>query len=274
MKIHLLILALFCFSMSFSQTNGYLPLDSGNVWIFNNNPYLKLESLGEELIEGITYKKVYDRIFYSGGTSYTLYLRIDGNKVYRYNQNDKTEKILYDFSVPADSTIYIDSSNYYIKCTENKMFPFYGKLVRQWKFEYGRECIDCQQEIVILDSIGWYMQGQAFATYWLTGGTIKGNPIITIVEGELSTNKNEDIGLFPNPFNSTAVIKFISPNAKYLRIVLFNVVGQQVRVIFDGITNKGINSFTLEGNNLASGMYLCQFRLSDKVVTKKVQIIK
>lgn len=274
MKYLLLFILLFPYSILLSQSKGYFPLDSGNIWIFNNNPFLKVESMGEEVINGAIYKKLYDRMLYPVGSSLTLYLRIEQNKVFQYDPNGKKENLLYDFSVPGGTTIYIDSTGYYIKCTENKLIMFNGKELRQWKYEYGRSCIDCQREMVILDSIGWYMETQAFVTYRLTGGIIKGKPIVTAINNTQMTDDATYIEIYPTPFNSSSLIKFKSLYDSNIKIVIYNVIGQEVKTIYEGIVKKGISTFAFDGNNLASGMYLCRFQLSEKSVTKKIQILK
>jgi hypothetical protein len=60
---------------------------------------------------------------------------------------------------------------------------------------------------------------------------------------------------FPNPFNSQTNIQFSVQSAGSAHIELFNMLGQKVATIFEGIANKGLNNIVLDGTRYASGVY-------------------
>lgn len=77
-------------------------------------------------------------------------------------------------------------------------------------------------------------------------------------------------GNYPNPFNPTTQIAFGLPAAMRVTIRIFNVLGEEVAVLQDGLMNAGVHHLTWNGRNTAghevgSGLYL--YRLESTAVT-------
>ncbi len=60
---------------------------------------------------------------------------------------------------------------------------------------------------------------------------------------------------YPNPFNPSTSIIYGIPHPGQVRIVLFNAVGQQVKVIFEGYKDAGYHKLQFNGSALSSGVY-------------------
>ena len=63
---------------------------------------------------------------------------------------------------------------------------------------------------------------------------------------------------YPNPFNAETVIPLELPQKSRLRLELFNVCGQSVGVIFEGVQNAGRPNIHYNASRLASGLYFCR----------------
>ncbi len=66
---------------------------------------------------------------------------------------------------------------------------------------------------------------------------------------------------YPNPFNPSTTIRFVLPNTAQVKLQIFNLLGKNVRTIFEGSRQAGAYSLSWDGtdNNgvvLASGMYI------------------
>jgi hypothetical protein len=61
---------------------------------------------------------------------------------------------------------------------------------------------------------------------------------------------------FPNPFNSETIIPLELPERSEVRIELYNVRGQNLGMIFEGIVNAGWEKVLWNSHNIASGIYL------------------
>jgi len=97
------------------------------------------------------------------------------------------------------------------------------------------------------------------------------------------TGKPESFALFqnyPNPFNPTTTISFQVPDDRSrIRVVIFNLLGQQVRTLEDGVRDAGVHKMVWDGRNDAgvaqpSGVYLCQLRSGSFVQTRKLTMMK
>lgn len=74
---------------------------------------------------------------------------------------------------------------------------------------------------------------------------------------------------YPNPFNARTTAVFSLPRAEKVRIVLYNILGQEVRGLFEETLPAGEHrlSFSLEG--LPSGIYLARFVAGGQVKTQR-----
>ncbi|MCX6639202.1 MAG: S8 family serine peptidase [bacterium] len=60
---------------------------------------------------------------------------------------------------------------------------------------------------------------------------------------------------YPNPFNATTVIPLELPQRSQVKIELYNLCGQKVAIVFDGVKSAGVAKFNYQATNLASGVY-------------------
>jgi hypothetical protein len=79
---------------------------------------------------------------------------------------------------------------------------------------------------------------------------------------------------YPNPFNPTTNIKFKLPVRSGVRLVLMNVLGQEVKVIAAGSYEAGSHTVTLDASSLASGVYFYKLQTEKFSDAKKLVLIK
>ena len=84
---------------------------------------------------------------------------------------------------------------------------------------------------------------------------------------------------FPNPFNSSTVIRFALPASDKVDLVLYNLAGQKVATLAEGARQAG--TYTLhwdgrddDGSALASGVYLYRLRAGEQVGTRRLLLLK
>ena len=66
---------------------------------------------------------------------------------------------------------------------------------------------------------------------------------------------------YPNPFNPITTIKYLLPEDSYVSLKIYNILGQEVRTLLEGIQKAGINSVSWDainnsGNRVSSGIYI------------------
>jgi hypothetical protein len=62
--------------------------------------------------------------------------------------------------------------------------------------------------------------------------------------------------VFPNPFNSSATVSFVSPESGILVLEAFDLIGKSAGLIYSGRAQAGMNRWRWTPSNLATGVYL------------------
>ncbi len=75
---------------------------------------------------------------------------------------------------------------------------------------------------------------------------------------------------YPNPFNPSTMIKYSVPNASNVKLILYDALGRQVKVLTDGFKEAGNYSYTLNAEGFSSGVYIV--RLSAGTSNKVIKI--
>jgi hypothetical protein len=97
---------------------------------------------------------------------------------------------------------------------------------------------------------------------------------------------------YPNPFNPTTVISYSVPSnteqdlvsngvrdgqlpvTSSVSLKVYNLLGQEVATLFEGIRQPGNYEVTFDGSGLASGIYLCRMKADHFVETKKLVLLR
>ena len=92
--------------------------------------------------------------------------------------------------------------------------------------------------------------------------------------GSFSLSQN-----YPNPFNPSTTIDFTVPKKGNVRIVVYNLLGQQVVTLVDQPMAAGVYRTVWEGCNeaghaVASGIYFYRMEADNFVSTKKMVLLK
>jgi hypothetical protein len=79
---------------------------------------------------------------------------------------------------------------------------------------------------------------------------------------------------YPNPFNPITTIKFNLPYATQVRLDIFNILGQRVETVVDEVLQAGLHSYTWDGGQMASGIYLYRLTTDNFTSTRKMVLMK
>ena len=80
---------------------------------------------------------------------------------------------------------------------------------------------------------------------------------------------------YPNPFNPSTTIKFSLKRNAEIRIILSNILGEQVRVLTDKYTRAGDHKVIFNSEGLPTGVYFCSLIANSSVAqTRKLLLIK
>ncbi len=79
---------------------------------------------------------------------------------------------------------------------------------------------------------------------------------------------------FPNPFNPSTTIGYALPTRVHVDLSVFNLLGQKVAVLVDGVCGAGLHECTFDGNGLASGVYLYRLTAGFHSMTRKLMLLR
>ncbi len=83
------------------------------------------------------------------------------------------------------------------------------------------------------------------------------------------------IGVYPNPFNAATTVKVTLHRTSPLSLELYNITGQRVYVIADGMYPAGTHEFTVDGSQLTSGVYFLRTVSPDSPAhVRKLMLLK
>jgi hypothetical protein len=83
------------------------------------------------------------------------------------------------------------------------------------------------------------------------------------------------LGNYPNPFNPSTTIAFTLPEDGRVVLKVFNVLGQQVATLFDGIAKAGKeNTVAFDATRLSSGIYFSCMEFGNQRLIKKMMFTK
>ncbi len=81
---------------------------------------------------------------------------------------------------------------------------------------------------------------------------------------------------YPNPFNGVTTIPFYAPTKAHVKCVIYNLLGEEVRILFDEEALPGKYRVIWDGkdeagNGMASGIYMC--KIFHSLGNEKIKII-
>jgi len=79
---------------------------------------------------------------------------------------------------------------------------------------------------------------------------------------------------YPNPFNPTTKIKYRIAEAGLVKLAIFNILGQEVRVLVNEIREAGFYDIDFNAESLPSGIYLYKIQTPQFTETKKMLLTK
>ncbi len=78
----------------------------------------------------------------------------------------------------------------------------------------------------------------------------------------------------PNPFNPSTAIEYSLPKDTHVTLTVYNITGQVVTVLKDGLLNAGSYSVIWDAKGMPSGIYLYKLKADDFIMTKKMLLLK
>ena len=88
------------------------------------------------------------------------------------------------------------------------------------------------------------------------------------VEAELQLKVN------PNPFSNYVTIQFNLPATKKISINLYDTKGSLVKKVYEGEKPAGLQRLSIDGGNMANGIYFCEILINEQRILRKLVLQK
>ena len=100
------------------------------------------------------------------------------------------------------------------------------------------------------------------------------NVVTGIEDNNLAPNKFSLSQNYPNPFNPSTNIEFTVAKTEMISLIVYNILGQQVKVLVNREVNAGKHVVNFDASGLASGIYIYKLMGSSVNLTKKMILLR
>ncbi len=179
---------------------------------------------------------------------------------------DYNHHITYIEAIKADSTI---ANNIYAYDTHYDTATIQGAMKNK---TIGVEFLGNNYKIVTLSFPLYYMdliQSKRLVDYILQE---KFHEPLEIKEVPIANNIEFTIS--PNPVKSQALISYQLSETGKVNIAIYNMTGVMVKTIKNSIESKGLHQLQINVSDLSNGVYLCEVKIENQKVTKKMVVLK
>ena len=100
-----------------------------------------------------------------------------------------------------------------------------------------------------------------------------------VVQNDTPTPASIEITNYPNPFNPETKLFFSLPNEQNIKLTVYNLKGQKVKQLVSGQFAAGEHSVVWAGKDdngkqVSSGLYFYKLKTNEKVISKKMLLLK
>jgi hypothetical protein len=79
---------------------------------------------------------------------------------------------------------------------------------------------------------------------------------------------------YPNPFNPETKIKFRIPEAVFVSLKVYDLIGNEITTLVNAEKPAGIYEVSFDGNNLPSGIYIYRLTAANYSAVRKIVLLK
>ena len=202
----------------------------------------------------------------SGTTNSPYIIPLDGKVYYENTLNDDYNVVCADAATGSDIWTMKPTSGY------------------EWTpISWGSPLVHNNKLFVSTDGGGFYCYnaGEVNGSWTMVNANIHAtNCYVEGLETGIETVDNilpTDYTLsqnYPNPFNPTTQISFSTPNQGFIRLTVYNLIGQEITTLVNEELSAGNYSVEFNAENLSSGIYFYTLNTSGFTTTKKMILMK
>ena len=138
----------------------------------------------------------------------------------------------------------------------------------------GYEYRGNRSNLIVLSFPLWYMrryEAKAFVTYAMRNVF---DESLSIPETNPEENRSMIFPCFPNPFSATTTIRYYLPEAGYVKLGIYDLIGKLLTELVNKSQPEGTYSCVFNSNNLINGLYFCTLTTTRGSHTIKLVVLK
>jgi hypothetical protein len=269
----------------FCQSPGYYPLHVGDRWQFvedsfgDTTHYYEMRTVEAETLmaNGHTYWVSNYGLFGS------RFERYSDSKVYIYNQEREEDQLVLDFQgSPGDTIASFPNNGDTTDIILERYTPpsdIGGGYGAEWTFyiDNMRTALDDEQWCRLIDSIGVVENWGFIYHFSLQAAFIDGRTIGTFVGIESDPGLPSETQIsrnYPNPFNPSTSLDITVTATAFLRLTIYNVIGQVVYSMAEGRYSPGVYHFTWKPAEQPGGNYFLRIEANNQSYTRKLLYLR
>jgi Divergent InlB B-repeat domain/Secretion system C-terminal sorting domain/Putative binding domain, N-terminal len=202
---------------------------------------------------------------------------IDSAEITRYATADSTTDSATVILVPAGKNYTVYSYGYSVGKMRFEDFSSVAadKINCVYKDDIsvtGKSIAKYDDKIPNIINVDIDGDGTIDSTYTTTQSTI-----VTDIKNQVKNLIPTTFGLlqnYPNPFNPSTKIKYLLKESGYVRLSIYNMLGQEVTVLVDEYKNAGTYEAEAKISNSGSGIYFYRLQAKGYTAVKKMILLK
>ena len=192
--------------------------------------------------------------------------------------------------VNCRKTILSDNDNKIHIINYENILDNTNKYVAAKLMYYYKEDGIWQKELVVKDTTNYthtpysiyknnkiytvYLQCKTGEDIYITSKVVNNVSIDNVFKNSIITAKS-----YPNPFNPQTTIEYNIKDSGNVKLSIYNILGQEIKVLENSYKNKGSyetvwNGKDKNGDEVVSGVYFYKIEVGSESVGKKLMLIK
>lgn len=98
--------------------------------------------------------------------------------------------------------------------------------------------------------------------------------VTTVLDNKINELEFELLNNYPNPFNPSTTIEFSLKKYSSVDLTVYDVLGCEIKNIFNGNLPVGFHKFSFDAKGLSSGVYFYRLKANNKISIKKMLLLR
>ena len=123
-------------------------------------------------------------------------------------------------------------------------------------------------------------EGDGFSTWtFISPSPNAANGLLSTNQDKIVLNRFELLNNYPNPFNPTTQINYVSQEDGHIKLVIHDIIGREIILLVNEFQKSGSKTVVWNGTNqlnqpVSAGMYFYTIQAKDFKRTKKMLLLK